>query len=378
MRVWTGQWTENAGWCFGDAVGDHSDAQLVLYFASPSILPEGRCLSELRSRFPVARLVGCTTGGEILGAEVYDGTVAAAAIHFAHSRVELLSESLAAAGGSYEVGRRLAAGMPKPGLRGVFVLSDGTQVNGSELVRGLKDALPENVVLTGGLAGDGADFKTTWVGADGEPASGIALALGLYGDRLDIRHGSFGGWQPFGPERTVTRSEANVLYELDGEPALDLYKRYLGDQASRLPVSGLMFPLRVKGREAGASELVRTVVSIDEARKAMVFAGDVPTGHSAQLMRGEFDNLIHGASVAAGQAQCGGAALAILVSCIGRKLLLGQRVAEEVEAAIAVLGVDCVPIGFYSYGEISPHEFSGSCEFHNQTMTITVIREADA
>lgn len=375
MQVGSGRWTAEAGWRFDAAAAELHDAQLALYFAAPGSHVDGQWLRELRDRFPVAKLVGCTTGGEILGAEVYDGTVVAAAVHFSHSQVELRSESLDACGGSYEAGRRLGTNLPHQGLRAAFVLSDGTRVNGSELVRGCKETLPPDTILTGGLAGDGAAFKETLVGADSPLAPGIVLAVGFYGERLQIRHGSFGGWDSFGPERIITRSEGNVLYELDNQPALDLYKRYLGDAAAGLPGSALLFPLRI--HQDKATDLVRTVVGIDEERRSMIFAGDIPVGCSAQLMHGDFDHLIEGAAEAARQTGGDGAgSLALLISCIGRKLLLGQRVVEEVEAVTGVLGAACLPIGFYSYGEISPHQFSGSCELHNQTMTITVFHES--
>lgn len=376
MLVGSGQWTMKAGWQFDATAPRLETPQLVLYFAAPGILADRTRLEGLRRAFPTAKLVGCTTGGEILGTEVSDGTIVAVAVQFAHSHVELRSETLEGCGGSYETGRRLGSELPHQGLRAAFVLSDGTQCNGSDLVRGLKETLPADTILTGGLAGDGAAFVETLVGADGDPAPGQVLALGLYGDRLEIRHGSFGGWDSFGPERVITRSEGNVLYELDDQPALDLYKRYLGEEAAHLPGSALLFPLRVRAHQDQAADLVRTVVGIDEERRAMIFAGDVPCGSSAQLMRGDFDHLIAGAGTAARQAGAdGSAALAILVSCIGRKLLLGQRVAEEVEAVAGVLGPDCLPIGFYSYGEISPHQFTKSCELHNQTMTITILDE---
>jgi hypothetical protein len=70
-----------------------------------------------------------------------------------------------------------------------------------------------------------------------------------------------------------------------------------------------------------------------------------------------------------------GPCLGLLVSCIGRKLLMGQRIAEEVEIVADVLGAGASLMGFYSYGEISPHGFTGKCELHNQTMTITTISE---
>ena len=110
----------------------------------------------------------------------------------------------------------------------------------------------------------------------------------------------------------------------------------------------------------------------------MIFAGDVPQDAVAQLMRGHFDRLIEGAAqaaLAAKSANGGSEHLAILVSCIGRKLLLGERIVEEVEAVTATLDEGTAITGFYSYGEISPHPESGRCELHNQTMTITVLSE---
>jgi hypothetical protein len=376
MKVGSGQWTDSLGWRF-DNEAPFETAQLVLYFAAPGTLDDGERLAELHRRHPAAKLVGCTSGGEILGSEVYDGTIVAVALKFDHARIELRSRRLSECQGSLDAGCRLGADLPKDDLRAVFVLSDGTLVNGSDLVRGLRETLPADVVLTGGLAGDGAEFKSTLVGADCPPETGLIAAIGFYGASVDVRHGSYGGWDAFGPDRVITRSDGNVLYELDGEPALDLYKRYLGDEAARLPGSALLFPLKVRRDGNRGTELVRTVVGIDEANKAMIFAGDVPAGSSVQLMRGNFDHLIEGAGQAAqqtGGTMSGG--LAILVSCIGRKLLLGQQVVDEVEAVAEILGPDCTAIGLYSYGEISPHEFTGSCDLHNQTMTITVIGES--
>jgi hypothetical protein len=263
-------------------------------------------------------------------------------------------------------------------LAAVLIFSDGTTVNGSALIRAFRDVLGEKVVLTGGLAGDGANFVRTLTGLNGELAPGKICAVGLYGDKIRIGHGSAGGWDVFGPERKVTRAEGNRLYELDGKPALDLYKTYLGEEAERLPGSALLFPLQVFAPGEPDGGIVRTVVGIDEVAKAMIFAGDIQQGWSARLMKGNFDHLVQGAAEAAHQASGAGArdSAAILVSCIGRKLLMGQRIGDEVEAVQAVLGPRAALTGFYSYGEISPHAESGVCELHNQTMTITTLWEA--
>lgn len=373
MKTASMTWNETEHW-IGEGADANLDADLVLYFAAPAALAKAKPWQELARRFPRAHVVGCTTGGEISADEVLDDSVVAVAISFDAARVAVAQRQVGE--NSESAGLWLAGALEHDGLKGVLVFSDGTLVNGSALVRGLRAGLPETVPITGGLAGDGAAFQQTRVGVDGEPTPGTIVALGLYGEGLDIRHGSFGGWEPFGPQRLVTRSWSNILYELDGQPALDLYRRYLGEEADQLPGSALLYPLRIRETASSETDVVRTVVGIDEGSRAMVFAGDVPKGYVAQLMRGNFDHLIAGAGTAAEQTGVsGGQGLAILISCIGRKLLLGPRINQEVEAVIDALGGGVDTIGFYSYGEISPHGFTKTCELHNQTMTITVIRE---
>ena len=373
MQIIPVTWSRARGWQFGD---DASTAQAVVYFVSPSILAGHDVYAPLRAQYPHARILGCSTGGEIAGPEVNDDSISAAAIRFDSSHVEMASVRLADFEDSRAAGAALARNMPREGLRALFVLADGMLTNGTLLVNGLRDVLPPDVLLTGGLAGDGADFQHAFVGADAPPAEGIVAALGLYGERLRFGWGSYGGWEPFGPERIVTRSDGNTLYELDGEPALDLYKRYLGDEAANLPGSGLLFPLAVRRPGDEANTLVRTMVGFSEDQKTLLFAGDVPQGSQAQLMRGSFPALVEGAAHAGGQAALtDGPVLALLVSCIGRKLMMGQRIADEVEAVADILGPNATQIGFYSYGEIAPHQNSGRSELHNQTMTITTISE---
>ena len=374
MKTVAISWSPTTGWCRD---GDPTGADLVIYFAAPSALATLDVYAGLAAFCPRARVVGCSTGGEIAGHEVTDDSVAAVAVTFDSASVKLACRPIDGPAGSRETGAALAALLPADGLRGVFVFADGIRTNGTALVGGLREVLPEAVLLTGGLAGDGADFKRTLVGCDGPPQEGVVAAIGFYGAGLRLGWGSIGGWERFGPERLINRSEANVLYELDGEPALDLYKRYLGDEAANLPGSALLFPLTVRRADETINAVVRTIVGIDEASRSMIFAGDVPQGYVAQLMRGHFDALIDGASLAGERArQTGSHQLALLVSCIGRKLLMGQRVADEVEAAVGALGAGVRPLGFYSYGEIAPHGDSGRCELHNQTMTITTIGEA--
>jgi hypothetical protein len=379
MKVEQRFWSETEGWQ-GSEVRLGERAQLLLVFGGTAALEQARWKTDLVESYPRAKLFGCSTAGEIFGTRVYDDTVVSTAIAFESTRFETARVDMTAVeGSSRRAGEALGRALPHEGLVHVLVLSDGQVVNGSELVRGLVASLPEGVGVTGGLAGDGARFERTLLLADGALQQGAVAVIGFYGDRLKVGYGSLGGWDPFGPVRVITRSDGNVLYELDGKPALDLYKTYLGEHAAGLPATGLLFPLEIR-RTHGAEALVRTILSVDDAQNSLTFAGDVPEGSQAQLMKANFERLIDGAEGAARASQQtlggGPVELAVLISCVGRKLVLKQRTEEEVESVRDVLGGGAVLAGFYSYGEISPTVPGASCDLHNQTMTITTFSES--
>lgn len=235
-------------------------------------------------------------------------------------------------------------------------------------------------MITGGLAGDGSHFKKTWVISHGKIEINCIVAVGFYGDNINISHASKGGWDIFGPERRITKSINNVLYELDDKPALALYKDYLGEKASGLPSTGLLFPLAIRQNSTDEKILVRTILGIDEKAQSLTFAGDMPTGYFAQLMRANFDRLITGASKASQIALQGAdttsPGVLIAISCVGRRLLLGERIDEETEVTLETFPKGTLQVGYYSYGELSPY-LKGDCDLHNQTMTLTYLSESD-
>ncbi|MFN8061211.1 MAG: FIST C-terminal domain-containing protein [Vicinamibacterales bacterium] len=375
MHVEQRVWSDGAAWSAPVGGVDRERAQLAWVFGARACLTADR-LAEIRAWYPAARLVGCSTAGEVHGTTVADRTVVVTAVEFASTTIREATAAVSDAPDGQALGRRLGAALDPHGLKHVVVLSDGLHVNGTALVAGLTTALPPEVTLSGGLAADGTHFERTCVVADGDVRERHVVALGFYGEAFRSSSASLGGWDPFGPERMITRSNGNVLHELDRQPALELYKRYLGDQAAELPASALLFPLAV--RVGGEAPVVRTILSVDEREGSMTFAGDMPQGAHARLMRANFDRLVDGA-VGAAQATTIRArtepALALLISCVGRKIVLSQRAEEEVEAVRDVLGPRVTLAGFYSYGEISPFTPGARCELHNQTMTITAFSE---
>lgn len=369
-------WTEGQGWSPSSSYLDQ--AQLVLAFGATAVIQDGNRVEEIRKTYPAAFVLGCSTSGEICGTRVLDDSLVVTAVHFQATNLKSAAIPLTDSKDSFAAGRRLARLIDHDGLVHVLILSEGLAVNGSELVRGLVESLPHEVGVTGGLSGDGTRFQKTLVLTGSTSATGTVAILGFYGSSLKVGYGSMGGWDSFGPERLITRSEGNVLYELDGQSALQLYRRYLGDHASGLPSSGLLFPLSVRTKESDRP-VVRTILGTDEKTQSLTFAGNIPQGAFGQLMKANFERLIDGACGAA-KTSCeaiGSAPpdLALLISCVGRKLVLKQRIEEELESVREILGQHTTMAGFYSYGEISPFSRNARCELHNQTMTITTFSE---
>jgi hypothetical protein len=356
---------------------DPAEMDLVMVFSSVALLSDPGIYHSIRLEYPHADILLNSTAGEIIDMEVNDNSISLTAIKFASTKIKTVTASVDDEQDSYGIGRRLATGLDHENLTYVLVISEGLKINGSDLVSGLRDFLPETVIITGGLAGDAGNFQKTLVGLNEVPQEGRIVALGFYGKNLKVSYGSFGGWDSFGPERLITKAKANVLYELDDQPALDIYKKYLGEYAKELPGSGLLFPLSIS-IEGDNNSLVRTILSVNEEEKSLTFAGNMPLGAYARLMKANFERLIEGASNAANltiDPHSNSPELAILISCVGRKLVLDQRVEEEIEAIRHIYGDYTALAGFYSYGEISPSGEFIKCELHNQTMTITTLTE---
>lgn len=352
---------------------------LVICFGEKALIRRDS-IEVIQDKFPNASIVSCSTAGEIIGTEVFDNTITGIGIIFDKTQIQVDCKNIYDYSNSYELGNSLAKSFQQENLNHVFVISDGHLINGSRLLEGMTKVLPD-ILITGGLAGDGDNFESTLVGFNDNIGEGNVVAVGYYGEHLQVGHASLGGWDEFGPERYITRSEENILYELDGEPALDLYKKYLGEKADELPSSALLFPLSLRENEDSDESVVRTVLAIDEQNKSMTFAGNLPEDGVVRLMKANFDKLI---SASAGAAQkskerigTDDVDLAVFVSCVGRKLILGQRISEEVQAAKGIIGEKTPSLGFYSYGEISPMNDSMNCSLHNQTMTITTYKEEE-
>lgn len=382
MKIEQKKWTSENGWKTLSSGSFTEPPELVLVFGGNALLKDKDRFDEIRSWYPKSHIIIASTAGEIIKTEVSDDTLVLTAIKFEKTTLQFAEANIKEAEESESAGKKLAVLLPKEELIHAMIFSDGLFVNGTALVKGLLSELPPNVSVTGGLVGDGSRFKETLVGLDKMPEQKKLVIVGFYGSSIKIGYGSLGGWDSFGIARIITKSKGNVLYELDGKPALKIYKEYLGDMAKDLPASGLLFPLslKIKTEKGKEVEVVRTILAVDEKAQSMTFAGDMPEGVVARLMKANFDRLVDGASGAASMSieslDNEKAELAILISCIGRKLVLKERIEDEIVAVQEKIGSQAAIIGFYSYGEISPTTpTERQCQLHNQTMTITTFRE---
>jgi hypothetical protein len=352
--------------------------QLVFMFAALAWFKEPGALSRVAAAWPQALCFGCSTAGEISGTTVDDGTLSLLAIGFdsPDARIEWSQADVPAGRDSFSAGAALAGGIPTEGLRHALVIAPGTDLNGSTLIDGLRSVLPDTCTLSGGLAGDAGTFAGTYQLTPAGVGARTAFIIGFYGQSLDIRGACEGGWKPFGPARKATRAKGNILYELDGEPALAIYKKYLGDYAAGLPGSALLFPFETRSALREPTGILRTILAIDEAQGSLTFAGSIEEGGYLTLMHAS----THGLALAAmGAARTLGvleeAPKALLaISCVGRKLVMGARTEEEAEGLSDVLGPQAAIGGFYSNGEICGADLK-SCSLHNQTMTVTSFAE---
>ena len=351
---------------------------LVLVLGNRLLLEDVNVIKKIRDEFPYEHIVFGSTSGEIVDTRVIDNAVHVTAIEFEKSTYIIKNGNIK----DYDfdahlLGESLSNQIPKEGLKHLLVVSEGSFVNGSSLIAGIENVMSNVVPISGGICGDDDKFEKTLAAYKEDPKAGEVILIGLYGETLEVTVASYGGWLTFGPERLITKSEANVLYEIDDKPALELYRKYLGDKAKELPKASLLYPLHVKA-ENKERAVVRTILSIDEKENSMTLAGDVPINSKVQLMMASVDGLSEGALTAAKKAmehRHTQPEFALLVSCIGRKLVMDQRVEEEVEEVKKVIGNQAVISGFYSYGEIAPFGKNSSCELHNQTMTLTLISE---
>ena len=349
--------------------------QLCLLFGSRFTIENNTTfVSDLKKKYPNAEVVTTSTAGNIVDEQLLDDTIIATCIEFEKTKIK--AQSFLFEENAELIGEKIANYFNTEDLTYLLILSN-MGVNAGNILAGINSVFKGSVPVSGGVAGDDTRFEKTLVGINENITNNQIVAVGFYSKNLIVSHGSKGGWDKFGPIRKVTKCKGNILYEIDNKPVLNLYKEYLGERAKELPSSGLLFPFAII-ENTTKEPVVRGIQNVDEVENSIILYGDVVEGQSIQLMRANFNRLIDGAGDSAKETflkQASEPDLAILISCVARRLVLGQLTEEELTETKKVLGQNTTMCGFYSYSELSPVVGDNACYLHNQTMTITTLSE---
>ena len=342
-------------------------------------------LDQLATTFSNAIFCGASGAGEISGDEITDDQMIINIIQFSNpGDFNQFEIDLDRPCDSAKTGQLIAKNLNTFKASGAILFSDGLNVDGALIVDHINKNLQNSVQIIGGLAGDGSDFKETFV-LSRQKIQSNKVTVVAFKDSIKMAAIAHGGWERFGLKYTITKSEANVVYEIDNKPALDFYKEYLGKEAEKLPASGLHFPLMVFPKSETEEPVVRTLLAVDQEKKSLTFAGSILQGSVIDLMKSSSKSLIHSTDLnieylnfALGHGKVFNkpeqVLFSLIVSCVGRRLTLGIKTEEELLGYKEMKSKNIFQSGFYSYGEISSNE-KQTCSFHNQTLTQALIWE---
>src|SRR3954469_9833888 len=348
-------------------------------------------LEQINAQWPGIALIGCTTDGEmsshVLFAEdslaliLLSGDDFHAVSGVARSVSTDVAGSIRASAG--DAVKRLAAsdgGDHKVGApRLCITMPDGLTVSGSAALDALRAELGDAVPIFGGTAGDQWRFKGTRQ-FHGTEVLQDSVPFLLFGEGVVFSFGVDTGWRPIGREGRVTDVDGHVVRAIDGRPATEFYREFLGN-ADIPPLTE--YPLAVtadEGRGAN-SYYLRAPGRTDEATGCIHFLGDVPDGSRVHITTTNRDQIL-AATRSSFQfalddfpkdtAGGGAPALALCISCAGRKQILGSRTQEEARIVKELLG-DVPAAGFYGYGEIARLAKDGVPHYHNETFTTLLL-----
>ena len=378
MQVEQKKWSKSQGW---EIISDHelrSKAQLVFVFGSTDLVQNNDLFAEIKSQYPDAEIVVSSGSSEIMAGKVEQHTLNVTALYFEKTKIKTLEINLEDVKDSFDVGAHISATIDKENLSNLMIFSNGNLINGSHLLTGLQFNLSEAVPITGGLAGAYDPFSSTYTGLNSIGSEGKVIGIGFYGEHLKIGHASKAGWTAFGPERFITKATNNVLFELNGEPILDFYKKYLDALFDDVVEAMRIYPLGIK-TEDGDERILRAFLNYDPDTGGALFGGDMPEGAKVRMMRSNVNSLIDAAGDAALSSikpfEISNPDLAICISCVGRQFVLQDWINEEIDSVIDIIGNETPVTGIYSYGEIAPQAPRRKSELHNHTMTITTFKE---
>jgi hypothetical protein len=257
---------------------------------------------------------------------------------------------------------------------------DGKMIDGEAINHSMEKVLGNDFNLFGGMAGDDMSFTGAYVFTNKQSTGYGMAALVLDADKVNLHGMAISGWKPIGVTKKITKSEGNVIYTIDDQPALDVYMRYLGsavesndDQLVFFENLGNQYPFQIE-RE-GREPLMCNPIGFDKENKALICESNIQQGATFRFSTPpDFDimeTIVNQATELKNKEQTDADAL-LIFSCAGRLAALGPLAQEENEGLVKVWNSPMA--GFYSYGEFG-RGVNGKHEFHSTTNSWVVLKE---
>lgn len=358
-----------------------SERTLIVVFGECETQQQWKPIEELISNYPLSHIVGCSSNAVFHDGQLLRSALSVGIIQFRDSEIKTATSVIEGFDDCHEAGVRIAAQLNDADLKGVLLFSDGRTTDATAIVKGLQELLPPDVTIAGGLSGGIiADGRVaSWVLIDGRIAPMSVCAVGLIGSTLEVVPATGGGWAPIGKECHTTRSHHRTLFELDGLPAADVYRecvRNSGVTTDDFPVVNYPIAVKTEGLE---TQIVRDIYKIDDENKSLILASDIPENSVVRVMNCTDEEILDGVDEVVDRLRNKtilpeSNALSICVSCMGRKVVMGELTSEESRILYGRLGQGISQVGFYAFGEISTMSH-GAPHVHNQTITLILIRE---
>ena len=319
-------------------------------------------ISKIKALVPHIKIIGATTSGEILEANDFVESTVLSFSLFENTKIETYSTEFYKT--SSDTATHIISKFPKNRTPKVVIsFIDSLNMNGEEYINEFYK-YDKNLTISGGLAGDNGEFKNTIVFTqDGVIKSG-AVAVLLFNECLEVVTQASFGWESIGKTMTITKSDKNIVYEIDGIKTFDIYAKYLGiDIAKELPKVGVEFPLIIK---RGKLSIPRAVLKIGE-NGSLIFAGNLHIGDKVKFGYGDIYSIINYSN----KMKVKQSESIFIYSCMARKSLMKDNIRLELIPLSAITNVS----GFFTYGEFYSSRGNMSHELLNETMTILSLKE---
>lgn len=324
-------------------------------------------------------LIGCTGSGEIVDGDLNEVGVSLMLLEVPAAYFSLVQKSFTTGGESeltQALGQTATTRFERPAI---LALASGMTTDGVSVVEGIHAGVGMDIPLFGGLAGDDSAKATTYVYTTEHIYEEGIVALVFDNDKVQLEGVAVGGWQPLGKVHQVSKTNGNLILEIDNEPALDLFLRYFGNVSFGATtvladITPGQIPFKLfSGPEKGN---MRSILRFNEEQRALLMAGRIEEGDKFKFCPIAKLDVLHKTINAFREHSetLDNPAGVILIQCKSRHYAFGPMLQDEVNGIYNIWQKPT--IGFLSNGEFGPTQLGGRASFHNVTCSLVTIKES--